>query len=242
MVREMAEEVGTMMGQKVDAIKRIMEVAENKALDHKFDGHRGERLRQGTYTYYNAKKVNVLNENDTSGVDDYDSYLSQYRDQSDPHYSPGYSRMVLVPDNHLQGTLVNTSYSAVYVPSDVEDADPTVINAIDWSRRLDDTFIDNYARDATLSWQYFGSTTGFLRQFPALKWPRMDRQDIYDPRMQDWYTKAAASPKVGDGVLNSEECCLCPGYCDPAGQVCTHDWAEERSCQACRPHHPGDSQ
>ena len=198
LVKEMAEEIGTMTRKKVDAVKRIGEVAENKALDHKFDPDRGERLLKGEYTYYNSKKLNILHENDTSGVDEYDKYLSQYIDRSDPLYSPGYSRMVLIPDHHLSGTPVNTSYSAVYVPADVEDTDPTVTNAIDWSRKLDDTFIDNYAGDASLSWQYFGSSTGFLRQYPAAKWPKLlDKLDIYDPRVQDWYTKSAASPKVG---------------------------------------------
>ena len=49
MVRSMAAEVQIMMQHKIDAIKRIMELAENIALDHKYDkvpsSHR-LRLRQ----------------------------------------------------------------------------------------------------------------------------------------------------------------------------------------------------
>ena len=59
---------------------------------------------------------------------------------------------------------VNISYSSVHVPTNVYDGEPKVINAIDWSRKLDDTFKDNYQRDPSLSWQFFGSSTGFLRQ------------------------------------------------------------------------------
>ena len=59
---------------------------------------------------------------------------------------------------------VNLSHSSVHVPTDVFDGEEAVINAIDWSRKLEDTFQDNYKRDPGLSWQYFGSSTGFLRQ------------------------------------------------------------------------------
>ncbi len=57
---------------------------------------------------------------------------------------------------------------------------------------------DNYERDPSLSWQYFGSSTGFLRQYPAIKWLTYeDDPDMYDARMRDWYIKSAASPKAG---------------------------------------------
>ena len=50
--------------------------------------------------------------------------------------------------------------SVVHVPTNVFDGDPKVANAIDWSEGLDLTFKDNYKRDPSLSWQYFGSSTG----------------------------------------------------------------------------------
>ena len=197
MVKKMAAEVQVMMQHKIDAIKRIMELAENIALDHKYDKERGERLKKGAYTYYNAKKLNVLPEDDEGGGDEYGRYLSQYRDQSDDSYAPGYSRMVLTANAHFSGIPVNTSFSSVHVPTNVFDGEPKVINAIDWSRKLDDTFKDNYQRDPSLSWQYFGSSTGFLRQYPAMKWLMYeDDPDMYDARMRDWYIKSAASPKV----------------------------------------------
>ena len=47
--------------------------------------------------------------------------------------------------------------------------DPKVVNAIKWSKMLDDIFKDNYKRDPSLSWQYFGSSTGFMRQYPGTR-------------------------------------------------------------------------
>ena len=164
LVREMAGEVQMMMQDKIDAVKRIMEQAENIALDHKYDEDKGEQLKEGRYTYYNAKKLNVLPEGEEEGEDEYDRYLSQHQNQTDEYWAQGYSRMVLTENEHFSGIPVNVSYSSVHVPTDVYDSEPKVINAIDWSRKLDETFIDNYQRDPSLSWQFFGSSTGFLRQ------------------------------------------------------------------------------
>ena len=164
MVREMATKVQIMMQRKVDAVKRIMEQAENIALDHKYDEDLGERLREGQYTYYNAKKLNILPEGVEEVANGYERYLSQKRDQNDEYWARGYSRMVLTAKEHFSHIPVNISHSSVHVPTDVNDGEPKVINAIDWSRQLDDTFKDNFQRDPSLSWQFFGSSTGFLRQ------------------------------------------------------------------------------
>lgn len=48
------------------------------------------------------------------------------------------------------------------------NTDAEVIKAIKWSENLDDIFRTNYEKDPRLSWQYFGSTTGFMRQFPGI--------------------------------------------------------------------------
>ena len=103
---------------------------------------------------------------------------------------------MLEANSHFSGIPVNTSSSSVHVPTNVFDGEPKVINAIDWSKKLDVTFEDNYRRDPSLSWQYFGSSTGFLRQYPAIKWLTYeDDPDMYDARMRDWYIKSAASSK-----------------------------------------------
>ena len=257
MIKRMAAEVQVMMQHKIDAIKRIMELAENIALDHQYDKDMGKRLKQGGFSYNNAKKLNVLDEEDDSQGDEYERYLSQYRDKQDEYYRIGYSRMVLTANKHFSGIPVNTSQSTVHVPTNVFDGEPKVINAIDWSRKLDEIFKDNYERDPSLSWQYFGSSTGFLRQYPAMKWlTEEDDPDMYDARMRDWYIKAAASPKVI--FLSALRRCennsiktklvflliiasLCPpviigtfppGHCHPPRHLRLNDRAEEGDCQA----------
>jgi len=32
---------------------------------------------------------------------------------------------------------------------------------------LDEVFLQNYRSDPSLSWQYFGSTAGFMRHYPG---------------------------------------------------------------------------
>jgi len=44
---------------------------------------------------------------------------------------------------------------------------PDVMNGIVWSEQLDRIFISNYESDPSLTWQFFGSSTGFMRQFPG---------------------------------------------------------------------------
>ncbi|XP_025988589.1 voltage-dependent calcium channel subunit alpha-2/delta-3 isoform X3 [Solenopsis invicta] len=96
-------------------------------------------------------------------------------------------------NSHFGGP-VNLSMSAVHVPTNVYKRASTVIQAIKWSEALDRTFINNFEQDPSLSWQYFGSATGFMRQYPAMNWI-MDPVDLFDCRTRSWYIEAATSPK-----------------------------------------------
>ncbi|KAG5309152.1 CA2D3 protein, partial [Pseudoatta argentina] len=89
---------------------------------------------------------------------------------------------------------VNLNMSAVHVPTNVYDRASNVIRAIKWSEELDRTFINNYEHDPSLSWQYFGSATGFMRQYPATNW-YVESVDLFDCRTRSWYIEAATSPK-----------------------------------------------
>ncbi|KAG7203219.1 hypothetical protein KM043_010323 [Ampulex compressa] len=92
------------------------------------------------------------------------------------------------------GGPVNLNMSAVHVPTNVFERASNVIRAIKWSEELDKTFINNYLQDPSLSWQYFGSASGFMRQFPAMSW-YMEPVDLFDCRTRSWYIEAASSPK-----------------------------------------------
>ncbi|KAK9497931.1 hypothetical protein O3M35_003829 [Rhynocoris fuscipes] len=101
-------------------------------------------------------------------------------------------------NRHFDQRAVNTSHSSVIVPHYVSESDLQVANALRWSEHLDPVFVNNYEVDPALSWQYFGSTTGFLRRFPAMQWPPEDAtksKDLHDFRTSDWYVGASTSPK-----------------------------------------------
>lgn len=49
-------------------------------------------------------------------------------------------------------------------------ADPNILNAIYNTEALNDVFIGNFQKDPTLTWQYFGSSTGFFRIYPGEPW------------------------------------------------------------------------
>lgn len=36
------------------------------------------------------------------------------------------------------------------------------------SEALNDLFVENFQKDPTLTWQYFGSSTGFFRLYPGM--------------------------------------------------------------------------
>ena len=125
--------------------QRIMDAAEQLAKSHK-DFERGRPV-----DYYNVKKINSYVQ---SGFNS-----GSMRD--------GYKELALFKSRHFGYAEVNTSMSAVHVPTNVYDGAPDVMNAIAWSEQLDRIFMNNYESDPSLGWQYFGSSAGFMRQYPG---------------------------------------------------------------------------
>ncbi|XP_011687396.1 PREDICTED: voltage-dependent calcium channel subunit alpha-2/delta-4-like [Wasmannia auropunctata] len=153
LVHEIARDISNMMDSKISAIKRIMDVAETKALS-------------------------------SPDIDPPESY--EFIDAKNNTINFEYS-------SHFRGD-VNLNMSAVHVPTNVYKRASKVIRAIKWSEELDRTFINNFEQDPSLSWQYFGSATGFMRQYPATNW-YMETVDLFDCRTRSWYIEAATSPK-----------------------------------------------
>uniref|UniRef100_A0A8C1VV94 Calcium channel, voltage dependent, alpha2/delta subunit 3 n=1 Tax=Cyprinus carpio TaxID=7962 RepID=A0A8C1VV94_CYPCA len=103
---------------------------------------------------------------------------------------------LLEPNDHFNNLSVNLSLSVVQVPTNMYNKDPDIVNGVYWSEALNKVFVDNFKRDPTLIWQYFGSAKGFFRQYPGVKWHPDEHGVIaFDCRNRKWYIQAATSPK-----------------------------------------------
>ncbi|KAF4525353.1 hypothetical protein B566_EDAN007835 [Ephemera danica] len=59
--------------------------------------------------------------------------------------------------------------------------DPQILNGLKWSAALEEVFKENLRLDPTLKWQYFGSQRGFMRVYPAFRWPEIPNlPDLFD--------------------------------------------------------------
>ncbi|XP_055909802.1 voltage-dependent calcium channel subunit alpha-2/delta-3 isoform X2 [Eupeodes corollae] len=181
-VENMANEIKMMMDLKISAVRRIMDTAENTALSHQND------VEDKTFSYYNAKEMLEPGEKaPTEPPPELEDVIME-KTKVPP------KEIILQPKAEFFNTPVNISLSSVHVPTNVYDRASEVIQAIKWSENLDQIFRDNYKNDPTLSWQFYGSASGFMRQFPASKW-KQDPVDLYDCRLRSWFIEAATSPK-----------------------------------------------
>uniref|UniRef100_A0A1A9VAT9 VWFA domain-containing protein n=1 Tax=Glossina austeni TaxID=7395 RepID=A0A1A9VAT9_GLOAU len=179
-VENMANEIKTMMDAKISAVRRIMDAAENTALTNE----EADKF----FSYYNAKDM----------IEPHEPMPTEPPRELDDAGGPKIwvqpKRIVLTPKAEFFDTPVNLTVSSVHIPTNVYDRATETIRAIQWSENLDQIFRDNYKKDPTLSWQFFGSSTGFMRQFPASKW-KTEPVDLYDCRLRSWFMEAATSPK-----------------------------------------------
>ncbi|KAF6216162.1 hypothetical protein GE061_000501 [Apolygus lucorum] len=169
--------VDKLLKRKMDSVNCVIEAAERLAKDFQDDNN--------TYLYFSSKFSSGR------GID-------EFRGEEDGEV-PGvnlsyYQPMELGPDYHFYNYYVNTSFSAVHVPTDVFDRGQIVREGLRWSDGLDEVFRRNYLSDPTMSWQYFGSSSGFLRHYPALHWGGVSK-DVFDCRTRFWYIEAATCTK-----------------------------------------------
>lgn len=180
-----ANNVGRMLRRKMDAIRCVINVAEEVAEEFHYDEEAAKNFR-----YYSSR---------------YSPIAGQEVNDPEELWPPGiiqnnetYKEMSFYQDTHFYNLFVNTSYSSVHVPSNVYDQKPEVSEALQWSEALDEVFIQNYKTDPALSWQYFGSDTGILRHYPAMAWKShgvRDFADTYDCRKKSWFIETATCSK-----------------------------------------------
>ncbi|XP_016140717.1 voltage-dependent calcium channel subunit alpha-2/delta-3-like, partial [Sinocyclocheilus grahami] len=139
LVKKLAGEMEQMFHKKAEAIKRLVEAAEEAHLNHEEDP-------ELQYEYFNAVLINEMDEEGRS-------------------LELG-GEFILQPNEHFNNLSVNLSLSVVQVPTNMYNKDSAIVNGVYWSEALNKVFVDNFRRDPTLIWQYFGSAKGFFRQYP----------------------------------------------------------------------------
>ncbi|XP_011505045.1 PREDICTED: voltage-dependent calcium channel subunit alpha-2/delta-4 [Ceratosolen solmsi marchali] len=178
LVREMAAEVKNMLDFKMNAVMKLMENAEQAAVSVTQEATTSSK-------YYASNRINLFTD--------------------DGKLVAGAREMSLTGNRHFDHIAVNLSLSAILMPPGVKDTESDVASGLQWSEYLDPLFVNNYESDPTLSWQYFGSTSGFLRRFPAMSWPPEDTSPVQngpmrvrpvdDFRLSEWFVGGATSPK-----------------------------------------------
>ncbi|XP_073400236.1 voltage-dependent calcium channel subunit alpha-2/delta-4 isoform X4 [Dendrobates tinctorius] len=169
LVRKFSEEMESMLRRKVEAVERLVEAAEEADLRHEFNSSL-------EFEYYNSVRINEKDDND--------------------NYVELGSEFILEHNEHFNNLLVNTTLSNIQLPTNVYNKDPDILNGVYMSEALNPVFVHNFQRDPTLTWQYFGSSTGFFRLYPGIKWTPDENGVIsFDCRNRGWYIQAATSPK-----------------------------------------------
>ncbi|KAM4582946.1 voltage-dependent calcium channel subunit alpha-2/delta-3-like [Fundulus diaphanus] len=169
LVKNLAVKMEEMFQRKAEATRRLVEAAEEAH-------HQHEENPDLQYEYFNAVLINEV-------------------DEEGNNVELG-GEFILEPNDHFNNLSVNLSLSVVQVPTNMYNKDPDIVNGVYWSEALNKVFVENFERDPTLIWQYFGSAKGFFRQYPGVKWHPDEHGVIgFDCRNRKWYIQAATSPK-----------------------------------------------
>ncbi|KAF7258427.1 hypothetical protein EG68_04532 [Paragonimus skrjabini miyazakii] len=185
--RDMTEEVAKEFVDK--AMKKLDQIVKQKSeLVHNIKRRAEEAYRTRssdklTGCYYRAKAITLfpplLTVNSTQNCSE-----KQFLDVE---------RNALFEDKY-----VSLNRSVAHVPTNVYDLSNATISVGNWTASLDSVFKENFAADPSLKWQYFGSSTGFLKYYPGAMWDIQydeNRLDFFDCRSQPWYLSASSYTK-----------------------------------------------
>ncbi|KAK2184995.1 hypothetical protein NP493_248g03021 [Ridgeia piscesae] len=179
LLRNMKQRIEGMLSKKAAAVKTLVKVAEEAYASHipeKYVDHEGYKILASNFS------------------EDSEDFVTTYKIDYPKAKKLNKSEFPLEENAHFGSIPVNLFRSTVHVPTNVYDESDEVLNGVDWSEKLDEFFRKNYEDDPTLTWQYFGSASGFLRSYPGMEWP-MHGVDVFDCRTCGWYIQAANSPK-----------------------------------------------
>ncbi|XP_048113421.1 voltage-dependent calcium channel subunit alpha-2/delta-4 isoform X1 [Alosa alosa] len=169
LVKEFSDEIERMLGSKMKSVKRLADTAEDADYYHDYNA----TLQ---FDYYNAMLINTMD------------------DEGNPIELGG--EFIVEENEHFNKLPVNTLQSDIQVPTNVYNKEPNILNGVYMSEALNDVFVSNFQKDPTLTWQYFGSSTGFFRLYPGIQWtPDPNGVVSFDCRNRNWYIQAATSPK-----------------------------------------------
>lgn len=172
LTEKMLRDLGNLVSSKTESLKVLIQEAEKNAKDHKYS-------TDIDFRYFNAKKLYPPNTDFKPPEDDEpDDWMPMETHQ----------------DRRFDDAEVNFTYSALHVATNIYGKAAPVLNAIKWSEGMNSRFKNNRVVDPFISWQFFCSSAGFIRLYPARKWPE-ETPDMYECRTRPWYVQAAASAK-----------------------------------------------
>ncbi|CAK8690513.1 unnamed protein product [Clavelina lepadiformis] len=175
-----ANELEEMLKKRKKAVQKLVEVAEAEAKNFNWSS-----IPEPNYN--NIMYINQKDENEEQCISQqFDEYYENFYRPMEFEYSLKFGRRV------------NKTESIVQVPFPVYSKGTELTRSVEWSKVLNDQFKKNYANNPSLKWQYFGSTTGFVRIYPGFQWALFNcdgTPNIYDCRTRQWYTQSATYTK-----------------------------------------------
>ena len=127
-----------------------------------------------------------------------DEYIYQYYDYmgiESPYWNVTCINRTFDETYRMVPKGINRNLSTIHVPTNVFKKESSINMIAYWTEALNEQFKNNFDEDPDIFWQYFCSSNGLYRRYPASYWSVPPNEDFFDCRLQSWYTMAASSPK-----------------------------------------------